>query len=341
MNKPNFKKDRFSEFLNSSAETGLKKVEGADIDLPGGNRNYPLIFRCTDTGLNFGDWVRTNKTVIDEHLEKTGAVLFRDFNIEGIEGFRSVTGYLSDSIIGYSNRSSPRTEISDKIYTSTDHPKDQHINMHNELSYAAEWPAKIMFFCDQPSETGGETPIADNREVIKYISAETQKKFLEKGILYKRNLGNGIGLHWNEVFQTTDKNTVEENCIRNNISFEWKENEILSITWKKPAFQVHPSTKEKIWFNHAYFFNEQTLDDFVLNTLKKDEIPFNTFYGDGSPIEKEVITEIGTAYSNAVRTFKWKKNDLLLLDNIVMTHGRYAYSGKRVIAVAMAGLMSS
>ena len=39
-----------------------------------------------------------------------------------------------------------------KIYTSTDYPASQWIELHNEMSYSHNWPGKIYFFCATAAE---------------------------------------------------------------------------------------------------------------------------------------------------------------------------------------------
>ena len=45
----------------------------------------------------------------------------------------------------YMERSSPRHEVADHVYTSTDHPPRHPIALHNEQSYNITWPLRIFF----------------------------------------------------------------------------------------------------------------------------------------------------------------------------------------------------
>ena len=63
--------------------------------------------------------------------------------------FRTFTQSVCPELIEYGERSSPRTKIDDGVYTSTDHPADQPIVLHNEQSYTLNWPLKI--WRDPPS----------------------------------------------------------------------------------------------------------------------------------------------------------------------------------------------
>ena len=69
-------------------------------------------------------------------------------------------------MLDYSYRSTPRTLVNGKIYTSTEYPAEQFIPLHNEMSYARDWAMKIWFYCIKPAAKDGETPIADSRRNI-------------------------------------------------------------------------------------------------------------------------------------------------------------------------------
>jgi alpha-ketoglutarate-dependent taurine dioxygenase len=65
-------------------------------------------------------------------------------------------------------------------------------------------------------------------------------------------------------------------------------------------------------------------------------LPYNTYYGDGTPIEPEVVEQIQAAYRAEMVVFPWEPGDVLLLDNLTVAHGRRPYTGERQVVVAMA-----
>jgi len=103
---------------------------------------------------------------------------------------------------------------------------------------------------------------------------------------------------------------------------------------------VHPRTGENLWFNQAHLFHVSSLGkeiaETLISSLGEENLPRNTYYGDGSPIEPEVLDCIRAAYEQIKIKFPWQKNDLLLLDNMLFTHGREPYTGTRKVLVGMA-----
>lgn len=297
---------------------------------------FPMITIPAISGVLLNEWVKNNKEAITTQLRSTGAVLFRGFGISSVDAFEQLSVLLGESQMKYMDQSSPRSLVGEKVYTSTDYPSDQEINMHNELSYSQDWPLRILFFCLKQPASGGETPIADSRKVLAHISEKTRARFAEKGILYVRNLVDGLGLSWKSVYQTDKKEDVEAYCRKNGVGFEWLGDHHLRISWKKPAIVQHPFTGEEVWFNHGFFFNARNLPEEVRMGIEDPaHYPSDTFYGDGTPIEEEVIAELRRAFDAAKVLFPWQKGDVLLLDNMLMSHGRSSFSGERKVLVSM------
>jgi alpha-ketoglutarate-dependent taurine dioxygenase len=306
--------------------------------------SLPLVAYPVINGVDLIQWAENNLDFIDEHLSKHGGLLFRGFGVKSPEEFERFIRAVCAELLPYKERSSPRTQVSGNIYSSTDYPADHSIFLHNENSYQNNWPLKIFFSCQRPAERGGETPIADCRRVFRRIAPDIRERFIEKGWMYVRNFGDGFGLDWQTVFQTDDKSAVEEHCRDNDIEVEWKYGDRLRTRAVRPAVRKHPKTGEEVWFNHATFFHISTLEpqarEFLLEEFAEDDLPTNTFYGDGSAIEPSVVDQLRAAYLQETIVFPWQRGDILMLDNVLTAHGRKPYIGSRKILVGMAELGS-
>ncbi|MGH3188622.1 MAG: TauD/TfdA family dioxygenase [Streptosporangiaceae bacterium] len=107
-------------------------------------------------------WTHANRAEIEHHVLGAGAVLLRGFDAPAGAGeLETLMAGLYQSLVTEHERSSPGHRVSGNVYTSTDHPADQEIFLHNEMSYSHTWPMRIGFYCRVQPETGGETPIAD------------------------------------------------------------------------------------------------------------------------------------------------------------------------------------
>ncbi|MEP0265319.1 TauD/TfdA family dioxygenase [Dokdonia sp.] len=313
--------------------------DGNEIEFPKEVGIYPILIKNNSRNI-LTTFLTDNRDWVDQNLLEYGAMLFRGFEVEGSEGFNNLLPFIFEEEIEYKQRTSPRHTVVGNVYTSTDYPNNQKIHMHTESSYSALWANRICFYANVVSNIGGQTPIADVRKVMDSLDASIIKKFEEKGVMYIRNIQTGVGMTWKEIYQVESKIELEEMLDKTKVKYSWIGDDSLRISWVRPALQKHPATNETVWFNHAYFYSKHLLDDFILEVISEDDLPFLSFYGDGSEIEKDVIEAIKEAYEQNLILFKWEKNDVLLLDNMLFAHGRMPYEGERQILVAMGNPLS-
>src|SRR5262249_54613559 len=297
-------------------------------ELPEGGGELPLVIRPSIEGLDLVTWALSNREFIQTHLLKHGGILFRNFNISSPEVFEQFVAACSAELLPYGERSSPRTRVNNNVYTSTDYPADQSIFFHNENSYQHLWPLKIYFFCLVPSAQGGETPIVDCRKVFERIELRVRQRFIEKGWMLVRNFSDGLSLPWQAVFQTEDKSAVETYCREAGIEIQWQGDRLRTRQVGTAAVR-HPPTPQTFWFNHAAVFHVSTLEPAtrkaLLAGLGEGDLPNNTYYGDGSPIELSVLQDLREAYRKEAVSFAWQEGDILMLDNMLVAHGRNPY----------------
>jgi hypothetical protein len=312
-------------------------VTMADLE-PG--QSLPLLVQPAVQGVDLLGWAERNRELIEKKVLRHGGVLFRGFDVSEVDELERFIRIVSSGAMEYRYRSSPRTQVSGNIYTSTDYPADQPIFPHNEHAYSPTFPMRIFFFCVTPAEQGGETPIGDCRRILRRIDPEIRERFRRTGVMYVRNFGDGFGLPWPTVFQTEDRSKVEEYCRQNGLECEWKDGDRLRTRRVGPAIFQHPRTGEELWFNHAAFYHWTTLVPTAREQLRavfsEEDMPNNTFFGDGTPIPPEVAQHLRDAYIEEQVTFPWLKGDLLMMDNMLAIHARNPYVGRRKVVVGMA-----
>jgi alpha-ketoglutarate-dependent taurine dioxygenase len=284
-------------------------------------------------------WAEENKKDVESFLTTSGALLIRGLNISNSNEFGQVLKTLfGEDLANYTYRSTPRKEVNSKVYTATEYPASEVIPQHNENAYSNAWPMRIGFICLIPAAKMGNTPISDSRVAYNEIPKEIREEFERKKIMYVRNYSD-MDLPWQEVFQTDTKAEVEKFCNENRLEYEWTDNGLRTKQVNQASI-LHPVTKEKLWFNQAHLFHVSSLDkelqEGLIELLGEEYLPRNTFFGDGTPIDLAALTVIRDVYERTKFTFDWKKQDLLLLDNMLYTHGREPYEGTRQVLVGMA-----
>ena len=243
------------------------------------------------------------------------------------------------------------------------------IAQHIEMSFLPEPPRQLFFGCLKPSDkAGGETALADFRQVYRDLSPQLRQKLLDKGIRYERShkktgtyftydVADMLG--WPELFGTSDKAKVEDICQQEGTPVQWKGDTYVSTT-QSEAFQLHPITKEPVWFNHTQVFHWTTFPAELWHAWKRcrdwrlllhcifvtifsvikygiigHKMALYATFGDGKPVSVPEMQEIRQAIHKNMVFNRWEKGDLLMIDNFSTSHGRQpTYDKGRNIVVA-------
>lgn len=287
-------------------------------------------------------WGQLCRDQLNKMLPEYNAVLFRNLPLSNGKDFAAFAANLGYKPISYEGGTGNRYLVNGEteVYFSTSDPPDFNIELHNEMGCSPVHPKKVIFFCliEPNEELGGVTPMARNSEIFSQLDPSVVEKLKEKKIRYTRYLPHEKHkpyASWQQSFMTNDREKVEEFLERENFNYEWeKDTENLIYWYVLPPTMTHPVTGRKIWFtqpnvHHNTYYKESPMFQGV--TLPDHMYPTHTYYGDGSPIEPEVIEHIrATGWRNAVG-FSWKKRDVIVFDNLTIQHSRLSFRGDRLI----------
>jgi hypothetical protein len=313
------------ETILSNGFTALPIIEVPDWDASG-----------------FTSWFMANREEMEEKLDEYGALKFSGVRIRNLETFQTIVESISERFLNYIDGNSPRTKLSGTIYTSTEYDKSARITMHNELSYSAIWPGKLFFSCLQPAETGGETLLADSRTILQRMNEEITGNIRDRGVTYIRNLhgGRGIGPSWQDTFETGDRSRLEEYCRSYGIQYEWRKGDHLRLVQASKGIIQHRKSNSRSWFNQIDQFHPSHLDKEVYEGLlalydSPADFPIFVTFGDGREIDEEMIREILRTTEEVTLSPVWHMDELLIIDNELVSHGRNSYTGDRKVLVSM------
>ena len=304
----------------------------------------PLVLEPVADGMVLAEWNLANREWVEAQLLIHGGILFRNFNLPSPADFERAAKAVYGELFGdYGDL--PKNAAGEKIYESTPYPADQMILYHSESAHLPTFPQKISFHCVTAAKVGGCTPIFDTRRVLEHIDPAILNEFREKGLMYVRNFSKGVDPSWEEFFHTTDKTQVEQMCRDAGSDFEWKSDGGLRVINRTKGTVKHPKTKQELFFNqvqihHIYCVDEDTREG--LRALFDDQdLPRNVYYGDGSAIPDETMQHLGEVFEKVAVRNKWQKGDMVMLDNMLVTHARDTFEGPRHIVVAMGQMISA
>jgi amino acid adenylation domain-containing protein/non-ribosomal peptide synthase protein (TIGR01720 family) len=337
------KADKLGSFLKKPGKAASSAAPALFRETPMvPGQPFPLLVEPLDPGLDLIEWVKANRPLLETKLARHAGILFRGFQLNDIHAFEAFAEAVQPGLYGqYGDL--PKKEGGKNTYRSTPYPEKKMILFHNESSHQDRWPRKQLFFCEQPSPVGGATPVVDCRLMYQRMPAPLRERFESKGLLYVRTFADKLDVSWQHFFKTDDRAEVEARCTRAGIQWQWLDNDELQIRTPCPAIIRHPLTGEKSFFNQVQLHHLHCLDadvrDDLLALFGEARMPRHVYYGDGSPIENEVMQQLGELYEACAVRFAWQKGDVILLDNMLAAHARDPFEGPRKIVVAMGDMV--
>eukprot|EP00985_Skeletonema_marinoi_P019089 scaffold10833_cov114-Skeletonema_marinoi.AAC.2 len=191
----------------------------------------------------------------------------------------------------------------DGVDLVTPFPPSMALKCHNEMSYNPRPAGRIAFYCLEAASKGGETILARNADLTKYVSTELQQFVKEHGgILYRReyyderrnpNPSSDIHRHMGSWQKKTGTND-EKDAIKGTLIVE----------------NVHPGVikdddDREVWFNVLY-----------MGLFK---------LADGISIPSDMLQQLMLDEWRAVHVLKLHPGDWIVLNNQSVQHGRLPF----------------
>lgn len=235
-------------------------------------------------------------------------------------------------------------------------PKQVLVSGHSEASYLSLSPRFLLFSCLKPSESGGETPIYNIKDLENiYLSTEVGQKMYSdvarEGVVYVRNdvsrdntrlapAWENVGYpFWQDRFANMTRQEIIEMLEAKGMIAYFDDQDTLHSEWHFGGFRPHPDSGEMVWMNQLYAMNgrywRQHQDSTILG-LPLDARPLSSRIGTldkSRPLSEEEYTLIDNAHFDVQQTFDWKEGRVLFVDNFVYQHGRLPYEGERKCVV--------
>jgi hypothetical protein len=202
------------------------------------------------------------------------------------------------------------------------------------------YPSKLFFFCEQPAEAGGATPLCRSDvlwERLRRECPEFARHCESKGLKYSNVMpsqndpNSGMGRSWQSTLRASTPAAAEERLKALGYSWTWLDDGCLRATTPVlPAVRLLADGRMS-------FFNQLIAAFQGWKDERNDPSKAITF-GDDTPLDRDAVdvaTRLGEELSFNV---PWRRGDVALVDNYVTMHGRRAFTGTRkVLASLVAG----
>ena len=279
------------------------------------------------------NWVNENKGSVESQLEEYGAVLFSGLPIENAEDFDLFISSFNYDTFTYEESLSNAVRINktNKVFTANEAPKEIEIFLHHEMAQTPIYPKNIFFFCKSASLNGGQTPLCRSDHLYNAILKEDAgliAKFQENGVIYNSVMSNGDelvsgqGRSWQKTLGVISKDGAEIRLNDLGYSWNWIEGDNLSVTTK--TFEAIKELKD----GSKSFFNQVLAASLGWKKNSEDDL-LPVKFGNGEEIPEASIQMISELAKSLPLLRYWKDNDILLIDNYRVMHGRKPFSGEK------------
>jgi alpha-ketoglutarate-dependent taurine dioxygenase len=262
--------------------------------------NGGKIFSLNKKNINF---IKKNKDKIIEEFEKNGIIIFRNLKIQP-NGFKNLTDIFS---LSYANDANRREKTNLHRYINSVDVGNKKMSLHSEASFSPAWPEILWFYCLDAPKKKGETTICDGLMLWKNLNNKTKEFFLKNPLKFNLSI---------PVVKKNSKGTKKFWPINKigsyNSIIDYKTGN-LNFNQIKFAINEGRIPNQLCFANHVMYKNtDETIKTWGLLNNKK--------------ISSSIIKYIENEARKITVYHKWKKNDIMMLDNRRFMHGRNEFN---------------
>jgi len=241
-------------------------------------------------------------------FENKGIILFKNFNIDKDQ----IVKFTDLFTLQYANDANRREIRFENPKLHNVDPGKMEMPLHSEASYSPSWPEIVWFYCRLAPKKSGQTTVCDGRSIYKNLSQKTKNFFLSNQIVYKLKIPyEKKKNNKNDSEEIKLKPWYIENPGVTDCFIDFKNKE---IHLKQKRYAVVETRKN----NKVSFSNHLQI------ILDRDPQVLGWNLEDGSKIPDDIMSEVKEISDRLTININWKDNELCMIDNKRMMHGRRA-----------------
>ncbi|AGA26741.1 TauD/TfdA family dioxygenase [Singulisphaera acidiphila] len=304
---------------------------------------FPLAWECATPAVDFETieaWIGLNRGEFCDQAHRHGAVLFRGFPLASAEDFDRFIAAFEFENFPYEDSLSNAVRVNrtPRVFTANEAPSTVEIFLHHEMAQTPRYPSRLFFFCEQPAEQGGATPICRSDLLWSRLverCPDFAQACVEKGLTYSNVMpssndpNSGMGRSWQSTLRANTREEAEQRLKNLGYHWEWLDDGCLRATTPVlPA--VHTLAPGR-----SSFFNQLIAAYCGWKDSRNDPAKSITF-GDGAPLDGTAVQVAIALAEELTFDIPWQQGDVALVDNLVAMHGRRTFSGPRKILASLA-----
>ncbi|MGB5621735.1 MAG: TauD/TfdA family dioxygenase [Gammaproteobacteria bacterium] len=277
------------------------------IELPEKNARYWVRVSSDKKGESLGE---LDGEEIKELYKVHGALLFSGFDLS-LEEFAAMTRrFCTHSVL---NGSPGRVTLDQANGIQFVDPGLRAFPLHPEMSRLPWKPDICWFGCLNPPTTGGETTICDGVEIVDLLPPDIFDAFASRRLMYATKAEKSSLRFWLGTEEPSNEQlaTPPEDCP---FRFVRTKRHVCEI-FTTPALHQPMFADRLAWGNFLFFARYG-------QGLKKFPV-----FADGTEVPDELIDAVKQVADKLEQPIRWRKHDLLMLDNTRFLHGRREIAG--------------
>jgi alpha-ketoglutarate-dependent taurine dioxygenase len=306
-----------------------------------GQRPFPLALASLSPGTldDSVAWVAENRRHLREQGALHGAILFRGFPLTGPQDFdRFITAFeLPNFPYEESLSNAVRVVKTPRVFTANEAPPTVTIFLHHEMAQTPIYPSGLFFFCEQPAESGGATPLCRSDVLWDRLRTECPQFARDcesRGLKYSNVMpseddpGSGMGRSWQSTLRASTREAAEARLQTLGYTWKWLPDGCLRATTP-----VLPAVR-RLRDGRTSFFNQLIAAFKGWKDERNDPSTAITF-GDGTALDREAVTVAARLGEDLSFDLPWQRSDVALVDNYVTMHGRRTFTGTRKVLASL------
>ena len=285
------------------------------------------------------EWAAARRDDLDTLLSVHGAILFRGFPLESVEDFDAFVRAFDYPNFRYrdSLSNAVRVNRTERVFTANEAPPEVEIFMHHEMAQTPVYPSRLFFFCEQPAEAAGATPLCRSDVLwtrIKDELPEFAAAAEARGLLYTNvmpeedDASSGQGRSWKSTFMVEERAGAEARLRELGYDWSWGEDGSLRATTPTlPAVLTLEGGRQT-------FFNQLIAAFRGWSDSRNDPTKAITF-GDAAPLDADTVLRVCDMADELTFEIPWERGDVALLDNYLVMHGRRPFRGTRKVLASL------
>lgn len=285
------------------------------------------------------DWITARQSSLREALAVSGAILFRGFPLETDHDFDAFVSALGGENFPYqaSLSNAVRINRTERVFTANEAPATTSIFLHHEMAQTPIFPSELFFFCEQPAETGGATPICRSDLLLNELRVQSPdfvNACEQKGLKYtnvmpaEADFGSGMGRSWASTLGVETRQEAEARLRDLGYSWVWLDDGSLQATTPLlPAVREFTSGRPT-FFNQLIAATKGWKDD-------RNEPSRAIQFGDGTPLDADGARLAAELADQFTFDIPWQAGDVAWVDNHLVMHARRPFTGVRKVLASL------